>query len=84
MSKGKPVKTMTNPNDIQTTAFKYLYYEDYISLQAEAATLLLLAKEYKANGEPVNYQLTMSKHKVYQQTLDTLMVLLLKDPVVKA
>ena len=78
------MKTMTNPNDIQTTAFKYLYYEDFVSIQAEAATLLLLAEEYKANGEPVNYRLTMSKHKVYQQTLDTLMTLLLKDPVVKA
>ena len=78
------MKTMTNPNDIQTTAFKYLYYEDFVSIQAEAATLLLLAEEYKANGEPVNYRLTMSKHKVYQQTLDTLMTLLLKAPVVKA
>jgi hypothetical protein len=82
MSKGKPV--INNPNEIQIQSFKNLYYEDYINIQADADSLLKLAEEYKANGEPVNYKLTMNKYKVYQETLDTLMALLLKNPTVEA
>ena len=82
MSKGKPV--ITNPNEIQIQSFKNLFYEDYINIQAEADELLRLAEEYTANGEPINYKLTMNKYKVYTQTLDTLMELLLKNPTVEA
>ena len=75
---------INNPNEIQIQSFKNLYYEDFINIQADAHALLQLAEEYKASGEPINYKLTMSKYKVYQETLDTLMVLLLKNPTVEA
>ena len=75
---------LANPNEIQVETFKYLYYEDYVNIQSEAEELLRLAEEYKANGEPINYRLAMNKYKVYQQTLDTLMTLLLKNPKVEA
>ena len=74
----------TNPNEIQIQSFRNLYYEDFINIQTEAEALLTLAEQYKANGEPINYKLTMNKHKVYQETLDTLMTLLLKNPTVEA
>tara|TARA_R100000005_G_C4792708_1_gene88633 strand:- start:92 stop:331 length:240 start_codon:yes stop_codon:yes gene_type:complete len=75
---------LTNPNELQLESFKTLYYEDYINIQEEANELLRLAEEHKANGESINYRLAMNKYKVYQQTLDTLMGLLLKNPKVEA
>jgi hypothetical protein len=84
MSKGKPVNILKNPNEIQTETFKYLFYEDYINIQTEAEVLLAQAEYYKSDGQPINYKLTMSKYKAYQQTLDALMVLLLKNPKAEA
>lgn len=81
MSKRKKV---INSNEVQFEGFKTLYFEDYIKIQAEADELLKLAEEYKALGETVNYKNIMRRHKVYEQTLDTLMEVLLKNPVAEA
>lgn len=75
---------MINSNEIRFEGFKNLYFEDYIKIQAEADELLRLAEEYKALGETVNYMDTMRKHKAYEQTLDTLMNILIKNPVAEA
>ena len=81
MSKRKKV---INSNEVQFEGFRTLYFEDYIKIQAEADELLKLAEEYKALGETVNYKNTMRRHKVYEQTLDTLMEVLLKNLVAEA
>lgn len=84
MSKGKKMINSTNPHDIKTETFKNLYFEDYNNIQAEADELLRMAEEYRMNNQLINYKMAMNKHKIYLQTLETLIGMLIKNPTVEA